>query len=168
MTSRSKVRVFLDSNVIFSGLYSLKEAPGVILERFIEGRISVVISQQVLEEVVRTIKEKLPDGLPALRRLLTGVPLEIQTDPSSEQIEKLAGKLQFADAAILAAAINAGVDYFITGDSHFLENQDIARECGLKIITPAEFVKVTIIKETTPNGTQESGSGVASILTQNP
>jgi putative PIN family toxin of toxin-antitoxin system len=142
MTSRRKVRVFLDTNVIFSGLYSSRGAPAAILERFIEGRISVVISQQVLEELVRTIKEKLPEGLPALRKLLTGGPPEIQADPSSEQIEKLTGKLQFADAAILAAAINARVDYFITGDSHFLENADIAKECGLKIVTPAQFLKV--------------------------
>ncbi len=143
MARSHKVRVFLDTNVIFSGLYSSKGAPAAILERFIEGRISVVISQQVLEEVVRTIKEKLPQGLPALRRLMTGVPLEIQTDPSSEQIEKLTGKLQFADAAILAAAINARVGYLITGDSHFLGNPDIARECGLKIISPAEFVRLS-------------------------
>jgi putative PIN family toxin of toxin-antitoxin system len=142
MTSRRKVRVFLDTNVIFSGLYSSRGAPAAILERFIEGRISVVISQQVLEELVRTIKEKLPEGLPALRKLLTGGPPEIQADPSSEQIEKLTGKLQFADAAILAAAINAKVDYFITGDSHFLENADLAKECGLKIVTPAQFLKV--------------------------
>lgn len=142
MARSRKVRVFLDTNVIFSGLYSSKGAPAAILKRFIEGSISIVISQQVLEEVVRIIKEKLPQGLPALRRLMTGVPPEIQADPSSTQIEKLTGKLQPADAAILASAMNAGVDYFITGDSYFLENADIAGECGLRIITPAEFVKV--------------------------
>jgi predicted nucleic acid-binding protein len=57
-----KPRVFLDSNVIFSGLYSPKGAPGIIPEHFIKGDISVVVSQQVLEEIIRTVKEKLPDA----------------------------------------------------------------------------------------------------------
>lgn len=138
----SKPRVFLDTNVIFSGLYSPNGAPGAILERFIEGKIDVVISQRVLEELVRTIRGKLPQALPALRALLTTITPEVQNDPPTEQVEKLTTKLEFADAAILAAAINAKVDYFIAGDSHFLANPDVAGECGLKIISPAEFERL--------------------------
>ena len=55
-----KLRVFLDSNVIFSGIYSSKGAPAVILESFIEGRLMVVVSQQVMDEVIRTIKNMRP------------------------------------------------------------------------------------------------------------
>ncbi len=44
-----KPRIFLDSNVIFYGMYSSEKSTGVILERFIDGRLKVVISQQVLE-----------------------------------------------------------------------------------------------------------------------
>ena len=57
--SKPRPRVFLDSNVVFSGVHSPEGAPGIILEHFVKGSISVVVSQQVLEEVVRTIKAKL-------------------------------------------------------------------------------------------------------------
>jgi len=87
-----KPHVFLDSNVIFSGLYSAKGAPGIILERFIEGKLRVVISQQVLDEVIRTIKAKLPEALPALSKLLVNAPPEIRKDPTPEKMTLLSRK----------------------------------------------------------------------------
>ena len=140
--SKPKPRVFLDSNVVFSGLYSPDGAPGVILEHFVKGNLRVVVSQQVLEEVIRTIKEKLPDVLTALRGLLVNTPPEVVADPKLPYIERWTEKLHLGDAAILAAAIVAQPDYFITGDRHFLDNQEIAENAGLKIVTPAQFLEV--------------------------
>ena len=137
----SKPRVFLDSNVIISGLYSPQGAPGAILERFIKGGINVVVSQQVLEEVIRTIKEKLPEALPALKSLLVSVPPEVVASPRLAEVERRARRLSAADAAILAAAVAAQPDYFVTGDNHFLENPGIREETGLHIVTPAQFLK---------------------------
>lgn len=137
-----ELRVFLDTNVIFSGLYSSQGAPGAILRHFVEGHIRVVVSQQVLEEVIRTIKEKLPEALSALKRLLVNAPPEVEADPSPEAIQRWTKELHPADAVILAAAIAAKPDYFITGDNHFLENQVIKENAGLNIVTPARFLKL--------------------------
>jgi putative PIN family toxin of toxin-antitoxin system len=136
-----KPRVFLDANVIFSGLYSSRGAPGIILKHFIEGHISVVISQQVLEEVIRTIKEKLPEALPILKKFMVNTPLEIVADPSPGEIGRWTNEIHPAGAAILAAAIGAKPDYFVTGDNHFLGNPALVKEAGLNILTPAQFVK---------------------------
>ncbi len=141
MPPNPKPRVFLDSNVIFSGMYSSAGAPGVILERFIEGKLSVVISQQVLDEVVRTIKEKLPEALPALRRLLMSAPPEITKDPAPEEVTRWAETVHIEDARILAAAIAAQPDYMVTGDRHFLEDPGIAQKSGLHILTPAQLLQ---------------------------
>jgi putative PIN family toxin of toxin-antitoxin system len=138
----TKVRVFLDSNVVFSGLYSARGAPGVILEYFIQGRIRVIISQQGLQEIVRTIKEKLPAALPALKYLLLNAPPEVVADPKPEALELWRKKLSIGDAAILAAAIASQPDYFITGDNHFLGNPELAKESGLRIVTPGQFLKL--------------------------
>jgi putative PIN family toxin of toxin-antitoxin system len=142
MVSKLKPRVFLDTNVIFSGLNSSRRAPGTILKHFVEGRISVVVSQQVLEELIRTIKEKLPKALPALKRFLINAPPEIGADPSLEAIQCWAKEINPADAVILAAAIIAKPNYFITGDNHFLENQNIIEKSGLNIVSPAQFLKL--------------------------
>src|ERR1035437_8192501 len=142
MAPGSKPRVFLDTNVIFSGLYSTNGAQGRILEFFINGDIGVVVSQQVLDEVIRTIREKLPAALPALRRLLLNSPPEITSDPQPEEISRWQQKLAAGDAAILTAAITAQPDYFITGDNHFLAHPDIGAESGLHVITPAQFMNL--------------------------
>jgi putative PIN family toxin of toxin-antitoxin system len=137
-----KLRVFLDTNVFFSSLYSRTGAPGIIIECFIKGEIRVVISQQVLEEVIRTIKEKIPEALPALRRLLVSTPPELIADPELQEIKRWAGTVTPADAAFLVAAMVAQPDYFITGDNHFIGNQDALKETGLNIINPAQFLKI--------------------------
>ncbi len=147
MSPRSKPRAFLDSNVIFSGLYSSRGAPAIILEHFIRGKISVVISQQVLEEVIRTVKEKIPDTLPALRRLLISSSLEVVTDPESGEIERLTSSLSIGDAAIIGTAIAAKPDYFVTGDNHFLRNTGLFEGTGLHIVTPAQFLKFAELEE---------------------
>lgn len=139
---KPKLRIFLDTNVIFSSLYSSQGAPGVILKYFIEGRISIVVSQQVLEEVIRTIKEKLPEALPALKSLLVNAPPEVGADPSPEAIQCWAKEIHPADAAILAAAITAKPDYFVTGDNDFLGNHTVMEKAGINIITPAQFLKL--------------------------
>jgi hypothetical protein len=142
MASKRKPRVFLDSNVIFSGLYSPRGSPALILEHFVAGDISVVVSQQVLEEVVRTIKKKLPDALPILKRLLMSTPPEVTSDPPLEAIKRRKKKLSIADASVLEAAITARPDYFITGDNHFLDDPHLSEDTGLHIITPTGFLKI--------------------------
>jgi putative PIN family toxin of toxin-antitoxin system len=135
-------RVFLDTNVIFSALYSAKGAPNEILSAFIRGEITVIISRQVLEELVRNISEKLPAVLPVLKAMLVNAPPEITPDPSLEEIKQWEEKLALGDAMVLAAAVSAKVDYFITGDNHFLASNDLKEKAGIDIITPAQFLRL--------------------------
>jgi len=141
MPAKPELRVFLDTNVIFSGLYSDKGAPGAILDYFLQGKFRVVVSRQVLDELVAVMKQKLPEALPALRALLINMPPEVTPSPQTNEIRRWEEILQPGDAAILAAAINARPDFFVTGDNHFLDNTDVIKQTGLNITTPADFVK---------------------------
>jgi putative PIN family toxin of toxin-antitoxin system len=141
MAPASKPRVFLDANIIFSGLYSPRGAPGVILEHYVNSRITAVISQQVLEEVIRTIRKKNPAALSLLKTLLTNVPPEIVADPPVEALKQWTPMLDIGDAAVLAAAVLSEPDYFITGDNDFLRNRVLIKKAGLRILTPAELLK---------------------------
>jgi putative PIN family toxin of toxin-antitoxin system len=138
---KHKARVFLDSNVIFSGLHSPKGAPGTILELFIRGNISVVVSQRVLEEVVRTVKREIPSALPILKRLLENALPEVVADPELEEIQHLTKQLSIGDAVILGAVVASKPDYFVTGDKHFLGNPVTEGETDIAVLTPAQFLK---------------------------
>ncbi len=141
MVARLGLRVFLDTNVLFSGLHSQGGPPGEILNLYVRGEITVVISRQVLEELVVTIREKLPRAIPVLERLLTGVPPEVVGNPPLAELARARGVINPADAPILAAAMVARPDVFVTGNTrHFLDNPEVARVSGLRIMTPAQFM----------------------------
>lgn len=134
-------RIFLDSNVLFSGFHSPDGPPGAILEHFAQGRFVVVISQQVLEEIVRTFKRSLPEAVAALKDFLLSTPLEVVADPGGEDVARWSEFLDEGDAMIIAATIAAEPDYFVTGDGHFLKNARVKKESGLDIRTPSVVQK---------------------------
>jgi len=140
VVGKARIRAFLDSNVIFSGLYSGGGPPGAVIEQAVEGRFTMVISRQVLDEVVRTIAEKLPDAVPNLWILLTNTPIEICRDPEPGDIEAWVEITGADDAPIAAAAGAAEVDFFVSGDSHFLKAAVEAEKKGLHVVSPSDFL----------------------------
>jgi predicted nucleic acid-binding protein len=134
------LRIFLDSNVFISGIYSPIGAPYQILRLHSSERLRIVVCQLVIIEVIRNLKAKKPEGLPVLYRLLYNSPPEIIVNPGEEDITIWKEYLDNEDAIILAAAIGAGVDCFISGDRHFHSAGLKSQNMNLKILTPAEFV----------------------------
>src|SRR3990172_4839889 len=120
MAAADRPRVFLDTNVLVSALYSAGAPPGAILRLHVDERITIVASQLVLDELIRTIHRKLPDALPHFRELLLNAPPEVVPDPTAGEIQTFARGVNRSDAPLLAAAVIAGVDYLVTGDSPFL------------------------------------------------
>jgi putative PIN family toxin of toxin-antitoxin system len=138
-----KPRVFFDTNVIFSGLYREGGPPAELLDRYAGNKLAMVVSGQVLEELVRTVEERIPHALPALYLLLSSTPPEIVEDPGVEEVIRWVQVIHQEDAPILAAAIAAEVDYLVTGNTrHFIADPGVATESGLVIVTPAQLVEL--------------------------
>jgi len=140
MTADDRPRVFLDTNVLVSALYSPGGPPAEILRRHIDGRIIAVVSRQVVDELIRAVGRKLPEALPLLRDLLLSAPPEIVADPSAEEVEQLASSVNRPDAPLLAAAVSAGVDYLVSGDAAFLREARRLKP-ALVPITPRQFLQ---------------------------
>jgi len=142
MAEKHSHRTFIDSNVLISGIYSPKGTPAKILFMHASGQIAIVVSQLILTETVLTLREKKPDALSALNAFLINSPPEIVINPSIDQVKKWAEYLHFEDAAIFAAAISAEPEYFVTGDKHFHSTLLLSEKSGLRIITPAQFIRL--------------------------
>jgi putative PIN family toxin of toxin-antitoxin system len=142
MVRETKPRVFLDSNVIFSGFYSLEGTPGQILQLCVNGKMTMVISRQVLDEVVRNIQRKLPDVLEPVIEFLSTTGIEIVVNPELEEVLGKRLNLPAGDAAVILAAFKARPDYFVTGDNHFLKNKELEKEVNFKIITPSQLLRI--------------------------
>lgn len=98
--------------------------------------IKVIVSEQVITEVVRNLTEKMPEALTIFREL-TGRCLEIVPDPGRQDVEKLASRAQWKDVPILAAAVNAQCRYLLTFNTRDYQP-------GMKdilVLRPGEFLQ---------------------------
>ena len=101
----------------------------------------MVISGQVLVEADRNFSAKLPNLVTQFRQFIQDLAPLLLDDPPSAAVKKASGLVGRKDAAILAAAIEAEVDYLITLDKkHFLKEK-IQPNVSMEICTPAEFLR---------------------------
>ena len=149
MMSRSKARLFLDSNVITGGLVSLWG-----LDKAILSICAANISRMVLAEVVQAEVEhnllRHADTLPRTKaeQLLEDYRWLIEfSRPESilrpNHVEVLANRHLIrheADVPVLLSAIQARPDWLLTHNTkHF--NESVAKRTGLRIATPADFFR---------------------------
>jgi putative PIN family toxin of toxin-antitoxin system len=140
--AKKAVRVFLDSNVILSGLISDKGAPRICLDLLILKLPFLVGStgRFNLMEIERALKKKLPGLLPIFRKYLPLLNLRIIPLPSPQEIREFAGKIADKDVPVLASAIKAKADFLVTGDKQHFQKLKAHGEYPLRIVTTAEFV----------------------------
>jgi predicted nucleic acid-binding protein len=138
----SRHRIFLDSNVILSGLFSGSGAPRLILDVLSLDLpvLSGLTGRYNLIEIERNIGKKMPGALPAYQRVLPRLELEIVPLPSGADLRLLSGAADQKDLPILASAINGRADHFVTGDKRLAAA--IGRKGGFPFKTsgPAEFL----------------------------
>jgi hypothetical protein len=84
------VRVFLDSNVILSGLLSDRGAPRVILDLFSLGLpfLKGSTGRYNIIEIERNLNKKLPACFPVYREYFPKINLEIIPLPTREEVRK--------------------------------------------------------------------------------
>jgi putative PIN family toxin of toxin-antitoxin system len=129
-----RLRVVLNTNVLVSGLAYPGSIPGRILQLWHQGSLNLILSQYILDEMVRV--------LPRLRRI-TLSPREIRDladsfmflatliEPAAEPESALRDPM---DQPVLATLRASAADYLITGDKDLLALAD-----KYPIVTPAAF-----------------------------
>ena len=136
-------RIFLDSNVVLSGLFSERGAPRIILDilslklPFIVG----VTGQYNLLEIERNIARKLPAALPLYKVYYKRMNLEIIPVPSDEEMKRFAGAIARKDIPVLVSAVMGKADFLVTGDKKDFERLKIKSDFDFKIVGPSEFVE---------------------------
>jgi predicted nucleic acid-binding protein len=139
---KKAVRVFLDSNVILSGLISDKGAPRVILDllslklSFLSG----LTGQYNIAEIERNLEKKAPAIIPVYRKYFPEIKLEIIPLPFSEEIKKFSGSIADKDIPVVVSAINGKADFLVTGDKKDFEKLKMKGDYPFKILSPSEFL----------------------------
>jgi len=146
--ARRRFKVFLDSNVIISGLFSDKGAPRIILDLLCLGFPFLIgaTGQYNLTEIKRNIIKKMPEVFPLYKEYLPKLNLEIVPLPPLKDIRKLFGQVSDKDVPVLASAVMWNTDFLVTGDKKDFARLKTGNKYDFKILSPAESL-VLILPE---------------------
>lgn len=132
-------KVFVAS-VLFSACYSSSGASREIISLGISGKIKLVISKHVIEEVQRNLEKDVPQVIPTFKDFLNIVPFEV-VHSTKKEVEEAALYVSLKDAPIVASAKKAKADYLVSLDTKHLVLPKVAKNANMEIVLPGEFLK---------------------------
>lgn len=137
------LRVVVDTNVLISGLFGIKNSPSAqILQAIRTQKIIFVTSPVILEEIgevinrgriVKLTKMSKDERVDFMDKLI-----ERSDVTAGKQLLRLISR-DIKDDKFLACAVEAKADYIVTGDEDLLVLKVYE---GIKIITPREFLEI--------------------------
>lgn len=137
-----KIKIFLDSNVLFSIAYTGKDKSRSYLIYEIQtlGMLKVYLSKLVCEEALFNIKRKKPDTEELLNELIDRS--EILVDISADLKHAEARKLPQNDRIILSTAVYNKMDIFVTGNEKDFKNLYHKKVLSTLILRPVDFLNL--------------------------
>jgi predicted nucleic acid-binding protein len=130
--------VFLDTSTLFSGIWSATGGARMLLKLGEASAVKLYVGSQVLTEIESVLRRKSPHSLGSLALLLNRSQINVCPQPPAKRIAECHSLVNYsADAIVMAAAWEAGVDYFVTLDrKHFLNNVNLSNATPFEIGTP--------------------------------
>ncbi len=135
---RKVLRVFLDSNVILSGLLSERGAPRILLD-LLSLKLPFLIGSTGrcnLIEIERNLRRKMPGLLTVYKAYLPRLHLKVIPLPRPEDVRDFSGK----DIPVLISAIRSKADFLVTGDKQHFGKTREPDEYPFRVVTPSEFI----------------------------
>jgi putative PIN family toxin of toxin-antitoxin system len=137
-------RIVLDTNLFVSALLSPKGKPAFLLKLVLEGRLHLVLSRAILQEIKAVLQypkvikllEKnnvSPGEIDHLLQKIQGVTI---LTPGELEVNHI--KEDPSDNMFLVCAVEGRADFIISGDSHLT---DLRAFQGVKIVNPDAFLK---------------------------
>ncbi len=140
MTSK-RLRLFLDTSALIAGLLSSKGAAREVLRLGEAEIVEIVISKQVVVEAERVLGKKFPTLMDSLHSFLKNLNPTIVPDPKRNQIEKAMEWIHKDDAPILAAALEADVDYLISWNTRHFMKKSVLENVPFSVNVPGDFLE---------------------------
>lgn len=136
------IRVFMDSSALFAAVMSATGAARELIRLAVNEELELVISEDVVVETRRNIGRKAPELLPLFDQLLEAIELEVVPRPKKSAVKATEQYVAQKDAFIVAAAIEAEVDYLTTFDRrHLMDPPQVRSRSGLKIELPGNILE---------------------------
>jgi len=136
------VRIFLDSNVILSGLLSERGAPRILLD-LLSLRLTFLIGstgRYNLIEIERNLKKKMPGLFSLYKAYLPKLNLKVIPLPRPEDVRDVSGQIAEKDIPVLVSALRSKADFLVTGDKQHFGKMKELDKYPFHVVTPSEFI----------------------------
>lgn len=140
---KNDLRAVIDTNVLISGLFGIKNSPSFkILQSIRAQKIILVVSPVILEEVgdvvnrnriVKLTKMSLDERVDFIDMLIERSDVTV-----GKQLVGRVGR-DIKDDKFLACAVEGKANFLITGDGDLLVLKEYE---GIKIVTPRKFLRI--------------------------
>jgi predicted nucleic acid-binding protein len=119
-----KIGVFLDTSALFSAVHSETGGARLILKLGEAGAIQLWVGPWVLREAESVIERKSPKSKAYFALLLDRSNIKVGEEAGEEGLEVALAVVDYLpDAQVVAEALEAGIDYFVSFDrKHMIEN----------------------------------------------
>lgn len=137
------LRVMLDTSVLVSGIV-WPRWPHAVLQHALHGDFRLVLAPIIIDEATRVFQKRFPRHLPTYLDYLKACAYEEAADPKREAVLAHRGLMRdITDVPIAVAAIQAGVDCFVSEDKDFTERNDSSQELHrqLQILLSGTFLR---------------------------
>ena len=135
------VRAVIDTNVLVSGLFAEAGAVAELMELWVEERFELVTSEEILSELYRvfhkpTIQEHFKPSEDDIIEYIKNLREKAVITTDLYRTGRI--KKDPTDDKVLACALEAAVDFIVSGDRHLLE---IKSYQGIQIVNARTFLK---------------------------
>ncbi len=132
--------VFLDTSALIAGLLSGSGGARALFALGEAQAMQLWSSQDVLAELDTVLRQKIPQHLPVVSAWLARIRLELVEPPSLRSVRKLHRLVGHSkDAVVIAAAMDARMDYLVTLDrEHMLNNPTLRDALAFPMGTPGD------------------------------
>ncbi len=135
------MRVFLDTNVLVSGLLVAEGSSRQVLDAWLDGRFTLVTSPYQLEEVTHVlayprVAERIRLEPTELAAILSGLMSLAVVTPG--QLQRPGITRDPNDDAIVVSAEEGGAAYIVSGDHDLLS---LGETLGIQTVTPRRFLE---------------------------
>ena len=137
----AETRVFLDTNVLFAAILSETGGSRLILKLGEACAIRLFVGPRVLQEAEGVLVRNADQHKGLFALLLDRANVVVGPSPDDKVLEQASGIVDYApDAHVLAEAIAAGSDYFVSLDRKHLVDNPRAPLAPFPIGTPGDFL----------------------------
>ena len=94
---KKKSKVFLDASCLIAAVLSPAGGSFTLINKSIEDKLELCLSEYVLEEAISVLREKYPQSLMVLTSLLGKIKYKILPEPILKEVEKVIDYIDFKD-----------------------------------------------------------------------